>query len=49
MCWGLGFYLARKTMFIEGLGSLSGKTLKTALDTDKMLLFELPMAITFYP
>ena len=27
--WGLGFHLAPKVMFIWGLGSLSGKNLKT--------------------
>ena len=36
--WGLGFYLASQTMFILGLGSLSGKNPRHNLDTDKVLL-----------
>ena len=46
---GLGFYLECKTRLIYSLGSFSGKKPRTDLDTDKILLFELLKAITFYP
>ena len=36
--WGLGFHLESLTMFIYGLGSISGKNPRHNLDTDKVLL-----------
>ena len=38
MSWRLGFHLESQTMFIMGLGSISGKNPGHNLDTDKMLL-----------
>ena len=45
---GLGFYLARKLGLYRAQGRFQVKP-QTDLDTDKILLFELLKAITFYP
>ena len=47
--WGIGFHFSPKVMFILGLGSLSGKNLKTVWTLLKTLLFEITRVITFYP
>ena len=38
MSWGLRFHLESQTMFIQDLGSISGKNPGQNLDTDKVLL-----------
>ena len=38
MSWRLGFHLESQTMFMYGLGSISGKNPGQNLDTNKVLL-----------
>ena len=49
LSWGLGFHLASQVMFIYGLGSFSGKNLKTVWTLLKTLSFKVTRVITFHP